>query len=146
MKIKLKDTSCYYFGSSKKAIAYLQNLFENFKNMPKLLDPFLSEEEFSKIVDIFYDIESDRPTSLEEIKNFIRQELTEKRIRKDIFTIRNRLLKEIDYIRLWYITKDIEEVEAKLAVLKGYNNVLDENESTINEISENLKKNRKKKS
>lgn len=146
MEIKLKDTTCDYFSSSKKAIEYEKELFANFTAMPKLLDPDIDTEEFFRIVDIFYMVEIDRPTKEEEIKSFIKQELTEKRIRRDIFTIRNRLLRDIKFIRLWYIDKEISELEAKLAILNGYDNTLEENEKAINEISNSLKKNRRKRS
>ncbi len=144
MIIKLKDWSYDYFTSVDKAVKFVNDFFEKFKVMPKLLDINLSKEEFIMLVYSFYEISDIRDETEEEIYEFIKGELTQKRVRKDIFTNRNRIKKAIEYVRIWYLSKELEKTRIRLATLEGYESIFDSNIDVLNNISENLIRKQKK--
>jgi len=146
MTLKLKDWTYSYFGSTDKAIKFVNDFFEKFKVMPKLLETDLSKEEYMMIVNLFYEINDIKGENKEEIYIFLKKELTEKRVRKDIFTTRNRINKAIEYVRIWYLSKEIEETRKRLTTLEEYESTFDSNIETLNNISENLARKKKKSS
>lgn len=143
MELKLKDWSYSYFGSSDKAVKFVNDFAEKFKMMPKLLEADLDKQEYMMIVNLFYEIGDISYTTEEEIYAFLKKELTEKRVRKDIFTTRNRIKKAIEYVRLWYLSKEIEDTRKRLLELEEYDSIFDSNIDTLNEISRNLTRKKK---
>lgn len=145
MELKLKDWIYNYFGKTDIAVNFINAFFEQFKNMPKLLDPNLSREEFLNIVNFFYQIKDTKDETLEETYAFLKLELTEKRIRKDIFTTRNRIIKAIEFVRTWYLNKELEEVEKRLAKLREYEANFNNDLEMLKDLSHNLARKRGKK-
>lgn len=146
MTIKLKDWHYEYFKNTDIAVKFVNDFSHQFKSMPRLLDINISREEYLRIVDFFYQIEEIKNATPDEIYSFLKSELTEKRIRKDIFTTRNRINKAIQFVRLWYLSKEIEKVEKRLATLEEYDSTFNEDLEVLKDISDSLIRKRRKES